>query len=80
MTQATIPAIGQGTFRPQGQVVIDSVRNGLEADYRHIDTAQIYGNLAARQLRLSAEDVAAIAALERNDRVANLDGLAPRWD
>jgi 2,5-diketo-D-gluconate reductase B len=46
MTQATIPAIGLGTFRLQGQVVIDSVRNGLEAGYRHIDTAQIYGNEA----------------------------------
>ena len=46
MTQTTIPAIGLGTFRLQGQVVIDSVRNGLEAGYRHIDTAQIYGNEA----------------------------------
>jgi 2,5-diketo-D-gluconate reductase B len=26
--------------------VIDSVRNGIEAGYRHIDTAQIYGNEA----------------------------------
>jgi len=41
-----IPPIGLGTFRLQGQVVIDSVRNGLEAGYRHIDTAQIYGNEA----------------------------------
>jgi 2,5-diketo-D-gluconate reductase B len=46
MTQAHIPAIGLGTFRLQGQVVIDSVRSGLEAGYRHIDTAQIYGNEA----------------------------------
>lgn len=42
----TIPAIGLGTFRLQGQVVIDSVRTGLELGYRHIDTAQIYGNEA----------------------------------
>ncbi|WP_038490251.1 2,5-didehydrogluconate reductase DkgB [Collimonas arenae] len=41
-----IPAIGLGTFRLQGQVVIDSVRNGIDAGYRHIDTAQIYGNEA----------------------------------
>ncbi|RAR57782.1 hypothetical protein C7401_1141, partial [Paraburkholderia unamae] len=27
---STIPAFGLGTFRLQGQVVIDSVRNGLE--------------------------------------------------
>ncbi|CDG85313.1 2,5-didehydrogluconate reductase DkgB [Janthinobacterium agaricidamnosum] len=43
---STIPAIGLGTFRLQGQVVIDSVRNGIEVGYRHIDTAQIYGNEA----------------------------------
>ncbi|RQR54747.1 2,5-didehydrogluconate reductase DkgB [Burkholderia sp. Bp9126] len=41
-----IPAFGLGTFRLQGQVVIDSVRNGLELGYRVIDTAQIYGNEA----------------------------------
>jgi 2,5-diketo-D-gluconate reductase B len=43
---SNIPAFGLGTFRLQGQVVIDSVRNGLEAGYRAIDTAQIYGNEA----------------------------------
>ncbi|KWC45757.1 2,5-didehydrogluconate reductase DkgB [Burkholderia ubonensis] len=41
-----IPAFGLGTFRLQDQVVIDSVRNGLELGYRAIDTAQIYGNEA----------------------------------
>ncbi|MGS0894773.1 2,5-didehydrogluconate reductase DkgB [Burkholderia stagnalis] len=41
-----IPAFGLGTFRLKGQVVIDSVRNGLELGYRAIDTAQIYGNEA----------------------------------
>lgn len=42
----TIPEIGLGTFRLQGQVVIDSVTTGLDVGYRHIDTAQIYGNEA----------------------------------
>lgn len=42
----SIPAIGLGTFRLQGQTVIDSVKNGLELGYRVIDTAQIYGNEA----------------------------------
>lgn len=41
-----IPAFGLGTFRLQGQVVIDSVTMGLELGYRLIDTAQIYGNEA----------------------------------
>jgi 2,5-diketo-D-gluconate reductase B len=42
----SVPDLGIGTFRLQGDVVIDSVRNGLEAGYRVIDTAQIYGNEA----------------------------------
>jgi len=45
-TMSKIPAFGLGTFRLQGQVVIDSVRNGLDVGYRAIDTAQIYGNEA----------------------------------
>lgn len=42
----SIPSFGLGTFRLQGQQVIDSVRTGLDIGYRHIDTAQIYGNEA----------------------------------
>ncbi|WP_046658556.1 2,5-didehydrogluconate reductase DkgB [Lysobacter capsici] len=41
-----LPAFGLGTFRLKDQIVIDSVRNGLELGYRVIDTAQIYGNEA----------------------------------
>jgi 2,5-diketo-D-gluconate reductase B len=41
-----IPDIGLGTFRLQGQQAYDAVANGLAAGYRHIDTAQIYGNEA----------------------------------
>jgi 2,5-diketo-D-gluconate reductase B len=39
-----MPHIGAGTFRLQGQAAIDSVANALDLGYRHIDTAQIYGN------------------------------------
>ena len=42
----SIPAFGLGTFRLQGQVVIDSVSTGLALGYRAIDTAQIYENEA----------------------------------
>lgn len=42
----SLPSFGLGTFRLKGQVVIDSVRQALELGYRHIDTAQIYGNEA----------------------------------
>ncbi|WP_310631168.1 2,5-didehydrogluconate reductase DkgB [Paraburkholderia sp.] len=53
-----IPAFGLGTFRLQGQVVIDSVRNGLELGYRAIDTAQIYGNEAEVGEAIAASGVA----------------------
>ena len=42
----TIPSFGAGTFRLQGQAAFDSVRKAIEAGYRAIDTAQIYGNEA----------------------------------
>ena len=39
-----IPMLGAGTFRLEGQTAFDSVMMALKAGYRHIDTAQIYGN------------------------------------
>ncbi len=37
-------------------------------------------NLLATSLRLTEEDMASIAALERNGRLVNPEGLAPAWD
>ncbi|GLX81754.1 hypothetical protein theurythT_12060 [Thalassotalea eurytherma] len=39
-----IPSMGFGTFRLEGDVAYQSVLTALKAGYRHIDTAQIYGN------------------------------------
>jgi 2,5-diketo-D-gluconate reductase B len=44
--QPAVPLFGMGTFRLKGQVVIDSVKDGLDVGYRLIDTAQIYENEA----------------------------------
>lgn len=52
-----IPEIGLGTFRLQGQQAFDAVANGLAAGYRHIDTAQIYGNEAEVGQALAASGV-----------------------
>ncbi|HJS15205.1 MAG TPA: 2,5-didehydrogluconate reductase DkgB [Rheinheimera sp.] len=41
---STIPVLGAGTFRLKGDDAYLSVLNALELGYRHIDTAQIYGN------------------------------------
>ena len=44
----TIPAIGFGTWQiPDGEGAYSAVSYALEAGYRHIDTAQIYGNEAS---------------------------------
>ncbi|MEG0148702.1 MAG: 2,5-didehydrogluconate reductase DkgB [Comamonas sp.] len=54
----SIPAFGVGTFRLKDQVVIDSVRNALDLDYRAVDTAQIYGNEAQVGQALAESGVA----------------------
>ncbi len=43
---AEIPAIGFGTFRMPGNDVLRMVPTALKLGYRHVDTAQIYGNEA----------------------------------
>lgn len=40
----------------------------------------LQGNLKAPALQLDEADMAAIAALDRNERLANPDGIAPVWD
>src|ERR1700743_320064 len=43
-----IPMLGLGVWQvPDGPECVDSVRWALEAGYRHIDTAQAYGNEAS---------------------------------
>src|SRR4029078_7248148 len=41
---ARIPAIGLGTMTLKGQECIDTVKTALELGYRHVDTAERYGN------------------------------------
>lgn len=45
-TGTNIPALGFGTFRMPGEDVLRMIPAALEIGYRHIDTAQIYGNEA----------------------------------
>lgn len=40
----SIPQVGLGVWQTPNDVAIPSVRTALEAGYRHIDTAAIYGN------------------------------------
>src|SRR5487761_1741369 len=41
---ARLPALGLGTWALSGRTCHDAVRAGLAIGYRHIDTAQLYGN------------------------------------
>ena len=53
-----IPIVGFGTWQtPSGEVAKDSVKAALDAGYRHIDTAAIYGNEASVGEGLKASGV-----------------------
>ncbi|MBC8131225.1 MAG: aldo/keto reductase [Rhizobiaceae bacterium] len=41
---AQIPALGYGTYTLEGATCIDMVAKAIDAGYRHIDTARMYGN------------------------------------
>jgi 2,5-diketo-D-gluconate reductase B len=41
-----IPALGFGTWQLRGKQCYEGVRHALEVGYRHLDTAQMYGNEA----------------------------------
>jgi 2,5-diketo-D-gluconate reductase B len=55
---ATIPALGFGTFRMDGPDVLRMVPHVLKLGYRHIDTAQVYGNEAEVGEGIAASGVA----------------------
>lgn len=54
----TVPKLGMGTFRLEGDVAFMAVKNALLAGYRHIDTAQIYGNEAEVGQAITASTIA----------------------
>ncbi|EWY41182.1 2,5-didehydrogluconate reductase [Skermanella stibiiresistens SB22] len=58
---ATIPALGFGTFRMPGADVLRMVPHVLDLGYRHIDTAQIYGN------ETEVGDAIAASGVDRGD-------------
>ncbi len=53
----TIPDPGFGTAGHEGQSCVESVRRALEAGYRHVDTAQMYGNEREVGEALASADV-----------------------
>ncbi len=52
-----MPKLGLGTFRMRGDECTEAVLGALARGYRHIDTAQMYGNEDAVGAALAATDV-----------------------
>lgn len=42
--RCNVPALGFGTWQLEGEQAYDAVRTALDVGYRHVDTAQMYGN------------------------------------
>jgi 2,5-diketo-D-gluconate reductase B len=54
----SLPRLGLGTFRMQGEVCRAAVESALGLGYRHIDTAEMYGNEDAVGAAIAAAGVA----------------------
>ena len=54
----SLPRLGLGTFRMQGDVCRAAVESALGLGYRHIDTAEMYGNEDAIGAAIAASGVA----------------------
>src|SRR5215510_7243273 len=53
-----MPKLGLGTFRMQGDTCRAAVESALALGYRHIDTAEMYGNEEAIGAALSSATIA----------------------
>src|SRR6266576_2969413 len=54
----SLPRLGLGTFRMQGDVCRAAVESALKLGYRHIDTAEMYANEEAIGAALAGSGVA----------------------
>src|SRR3954468_15767244 len=54
----SLPKLGLGTFRMQGDACRAAVESALELGYRHLDTAEMYANEEAIGAALAASKVA----------------------
>ena len=57
-TGSPIPVLGFGTYKVAPEDTYDAVSRALEVGYRHIDTAQMYGNEAEVGAALEASSIA----------------------
>lgn len=78
------PVLAQIAQKHQATVAQVALAWALQLGYAVIPSStrreHLAGNLLARDLKLDARDMAQIAALERNSREVDPEGLAPAWD
>lgn len=78
------PVINEIANRHQATPAQVALAWALQLGYSVIPSStkreNLASNLLAQQLKLSSEDMAQIATLERNGRKVNPEGLAPVWD
>ncbi len=78
------PVLATIAHKHQATVAQVALAWALQLGYAVIPSStkreNLASNLLARDLKLDAEDMALIAALERNGREVNPEGLAPVWD
>src|SRR3979409_717731 len=54
----SLPTLGLGTFRMQGDACRAAVESALDLGYRHLDTAEMYANEEAIGAALAASKIA----------------------
>lgn len=76
-----IQAIAQRYQASPAQVALAwALQQGFAVIPSSTKRENLAANLLAAELRLSDEDMAQIATLDRGHRLANPDGIAPAWD
>ena len=78
-----IPVLGFGTWPLKGKEAIEAILNALEAGFRHIDTAQMYGNEAEvgeamKASGLARPDLYVVSKLSPDVLPANMDAAIAR--
>src|SRR3954454_15157351 len=58
LAQGSMPLLGFGTWQIKGGVAADATAAALEAGYRHVDTATVYGNESEVGLGLERSRIA----------------------
>lgn len=71
---------GQRGATPAQVILSWAMQLGYSVIPSSTKVANLASNLLAQDLQLSAEDMALIATLDRDERLVSPDGLAPKWD